>query len=243
MLNAVSAKIFAIAMSATAFFPGTTTEPGTPISSALTNESGYTALNLDPLDDFLRVNGVEKDTRANLLDNLKNGGSWDSATRGKEPIAIKHISDGAWKTSIYTFEDGSIRVTRVSREDDETSQGVQLRNVHRCTLASSSTYHSSYTGCVAEDSNGLITLGFPFNYTRFKGGAGRIDAIGSGYKTVFAGSLTIGGTYIGQKQGNPAWAQTYGTYHGTQEWMERDVRVTVKVNSNGAYTESNLSLW
>lgn len=35
MLDAVSAKIFAIAMSAAAFFPGTTTEPGTPISSAL----------------------------------------------------------------------------------------------------------------------------------------------------------------------------------------------------------------
>lgn len=48
-----------------------------------------------------------------------------------------------------------------------------------------------------------LTLGFPFNYTRFKGGARRIDAIGNGYKTAFAGSLTIGGTYIGQKQGNP----------------------------------------
>lgn len=242
MLNSAFAKIFAIAISTTIFPPGTIAA-GTPVSSAPTDESGYATLNLDPLDDFLRVNGVEKDTRTNLLNTLKNGGSWDSATQGKEPIAIKRISDASWNTSIYTFADGSIRVTRVSREDDKTSQGVQLRNVHRCTLNSSSAYHSTYTGCVAEDSNGFITLGFPFDYTRFKDGPGRIDAIGSGYKTVFAGSFTSRGTYIGQKQGNPAWARTYGTYHGTQGWAEKDVHVTVNVNSNGAYTESNLSLW
>lgn len=139
------------------------------------------------------------------------------------------------------FEDGSIKVSKVTQEFDEAP--FSPMNVKNCSLSSSSYYHVSYTGCKAEDSNGFVTLGFPFNYTKYNSGGGRIDSIGTGYRTAVGGSFTIEDTYIGVQTGNPAWGQTYGTFNSVGGWVQHDAAVTVYVNSGGSWTESNLSLW
>ena len=196
------------------------------------------------LVEFLSDYGVASEVQDALLAELTSGGVWQSAVHGAEPVSERlSVADGA-DVRVLTYADGSIKVSRIEREHhsaQESSTGI--RNVSGCRTTFSNHYYASYTDCKVEDSNGLLTLGFPVAYTRYVGGPGRIDAIGSPHWLAVGGTYSSRSTRIGLKQGTPAWAETSGVFTAYGNVAQHTAYVRVRVQGSRVWTESDLSLW
>lgn len=220
--------------------------PPTTTASAVTTAASpwsWDAAAVTQLRDWMTTNGVAAATQDRLISTLLAGGSWDSATAGAEPVSQATTETSTLTTTVYTYADGSIKVSKMEKPPTVVAGGVQPMNINSCTTTVNNHYQYSAINCDASDSNGVLTMGFTLNYSRYAGGEGWIDGMSVCWHQAIGVGFSQEACHVLKQHGNPAEAEDVGTISSIPPFVSMTVYMDAMVSSTSAYTTSNLSLW
>lgn len=172
LIAAISALLFAFALSATATAASMTPPQPREAAGSQNIDSSLSENELDELRAFLQMNHVPASDQDTLINKLEEGIPWDSLNN-KSPVSVETIRTRTEERVISRFEDGSVSVSALSLPS-ESNNGTGLRSVSSCKLKSSSNYHANYTGCYGNVDFGIIQMGFHFDRETNPGALGRI---------------------------------------------------------------------
>jgi|GEM_PF-2908218 len=175
--------------------------------------------------EFLSEHGVAPDARDRLIDELENGGRWDSFSSESAPVSITESQSDGFDVRVARYADGSVSVSRI--EIPVPDSGVSTySSPHSCTASG-----SWRNNCTVDMWVGAVSMSFKASY----------NVSTNQVSSVYGAGWTVGGAcstslvYLGA----PAWnigrmdlnAQMCGAPYNTTFFLQ----VTV---SGGVATES-----
>lgn len=117
---------------------------------------------------FLIENGVNEENIDELINKYENGVVWDSLKQDSEPLDITTKEEGCKKIIKKTFNDGSVSVTEIQRENTgeeiiDPTKPVQY-SVSDGRWESGSGYSNCYRAIVRRN-HGIVDMSFKADFT------------------------------------------------------------------------------
>ena len=125
---------------------------------------------------FFNEYGVALDDQDTLIAAYENGGTWLSMTQGADPVSVRSESKDGMRSTISTFEDGSVTVASASLPQGPATQSAKEaapRSVTGCST-SGNTRVVTHSNCLAKVDNGPVMMSFRFTWRLYVGSSASI---------------------------------------------------------------------
>lgn len=127
------------------------------------------------LRSFFNEYDVAAEDQDSLLASYESGDPWLSMTAGAEPVEVRNQEEAGMRSTVSTYEDGSVTVSGTSVTQDLTSGGPGPLSVTGCS-ASGTTRVVTYSNCLAKVDNGLVMMAFRFTWRLYIGSSASITS-------------------------------------------------------------------
>ncbi|WP_439693863.1 hypothetical protein ACRQ4B_06440 [Curtobacterium sp. SP.BCo] len=180
---------------------------------------------------------VPSSTADALWSKFQKGSLLDSMKSGVDPVSERTQRVGTQQETVRTYADGSVDVSSVEVPKVTPAGGATIMAVGACSGTTSSHYDTVYHNCAAEESNGILTMGFHVTYDIVQGVGDKIVDHSTSYQAASGGTATTPSVTIPRSQENssgPAYAKL------TTQYNSKSTSFTAvmyfKVGGDKAYT-------
>lgn len=180
-----AAAVLALMLSAGGASASTTVDPGS-------DGGELSGPELVQLREFFDDYGVSEATQEALILSLESGEVWQSLAPGAKPVTEKSSIQGGIQTTVATYADGSIAVSRVSAPQKHVAPPGEVvpLSVYGCSTSGSSGYAWYYTNCVADVNLGIIRMYFNFDWENVRGFTPKITRYWNYQYHIIGGALS-----------------------------------------------------
>lgn len=174
--------------------------------------------------------GVSTQVQDSLIEKIQTGGLPDAVDG--DPVSSYTVEEDGFTKEVFTFSDGSIRVDSMQIPSIAPAGSVSTFAVGNCQSSYAGTGYRNFYDCLAESTNGVITMGFRMSYSIVNGGYDSIIAIHSSQGYSQTGQLTPlpPNLKVAKKTENAsgsAWVQQTATFKSPSSTRTIDFRALV----------------
>lgn len=180
---------------------------------------------------------VSTPTADALWAKFQGGSLLDSMKSGVSPVSERTQRVGTQTETVRTYADGSVDVSSVEIPKVTPVGGASTMAVGACSGTTSSHYDTVYHNCAAEESNGILTMGFHVTYDIVQGVGDKIVDHSTSYEAATGGTASTPTVTVPRAQENssgPAYAKL------TTQYNSKSTSFTAvmyfKVGGDKAYT-------
>lgn len=164
-------------------------------------------------------------------------------TSDAEAVSTREIVEDGFKTTIATFADGSISVSKIQQPTaKELSGEVSLMSIGSCQSVSSGSGYSVHKGCLAYGSNGYLHLQFRADFTLINGAPDQLNRVYSAQSSSSWGSSTPATKRVHRSQesgSRPAWASVSSQFTSAGGLVSYTGTLNLFVGNNSAWTRQD----
>lgn len=125
------------------------------------------------LRSFFNEYDVAAEDQNSLLESYESGQRWLSMTAGAEPVEVRTENKAGMRSTVSTYEDGSVAVAGAQVPTESASDGTGPLSVTGCST-SGSTRVRTHSNCLAKVDNGLVMMSFRFSWRLYVGSSASI---------------------------------------------------------------------